>query len=146
MRANDLPVLGRMAEDLETSGRLRASTGAMMWAAYGGGVALCVAGMQRFVGVRTVAAAEQQPLVTGGVYRWSRNPQYVGYVLALGGLATARRSLPALALTGAVAAVYALWVPLEEHQLRTVLGQPYVDYASRTARWWSIRPRAAGRG
>ena len=109
------------------------------------GAALCVAGMSRFNGPDTVAASRQQPLVTGGVYRWSRNPQYVGYVLAMGGLATARRNPAAMALTGALAGVYALWVPMEEDQLRSALGQPYVDYAARTPRWW-VRPRAAARG
>jgi protein-S-isoprenylcysteine O-methyltransferase Ste14 len=66
----------------------------------------------------------------------ARNPQYLGYVIALAGAAVARRSPTALACAGAVAAAYAAWIPAEERHLTRQFGQPYVDYVHRTHRWW----------
>lgn len=99
------------------------------------GPALTVAGMSRFAGPGQVTGTAAGGLITGGVYRFSRNPQYTGYVLALTGLGLARRSGGVLALAAATAAVYAWWVPVEETALRSTFGEPYELYRRRTARW-----------
>jgi protein-S-isoprenylcysteine O-methyltransferase Ste14 len=99
------------------------------------GTGLCLLGMRRFPGPGQVSGTQNGPLVTGGIYRYSRNPQYLGYVLALTGLATARRSGAALALAGATAAIYAVWVPVEEEHLRSTIGDAYEQYLHKTRRW-----------
>jgi protein-S-isoprenylcysteine O-methyltransferase Ste14 len=104
------------------------------------GTALCAFGMRRFAGPAQVSGTQSGPLVTGGVYRYSRNPQYLGYILALTGVAVARRSAISLALAGAAAATYAVWVPIEEEQLTRTLGPAYEQYRRGTSRWWG-RPR-----
>jgi protein-S-isoprenylcysteine O-methyltransferase Ste14 len=102
----------------------------------GAGLGLCVAGMRRFSGTHELTGTRNQPLTTTGIYRHSRNPQYLGYVIALAGAAVARRSPTALTCAGAVAAAYAAWIPAEERHLTRQFGQPYVDYVHRTHRWW----------
>ncbi len=106
------------------------------WLAAAAGVGLCVAGMSRFAGVREVEGTRHEALTTAGVYRWSRNPQYLGYLVGLAGASVARRSLAAAAVTGAVGVVYAQWLPLEEEQLVREYGADYEDYRGRTSRWW----------
>ncbi len=105
-----------------------------------GGAALTVAGVGRFDDAGQVSGTRTGSFVTRGVYRWTRNPQYAGYVLVLAGAALARRSVPGLALAGAAAAVFASWVPVEERHLRRALGDEYLAYKAGTPRWLG-RPR-----
>jgi hypothetical protein len=79
----------------------------------------------QFAGTGKLTGTAVQPLVTGGIYRHSRNPQYLGYIFNLSGLAIASRSPSALALTGLLAASYAAWVPIEEEHLALLsVGEP----------------------
>ena len=107
--------------------------GAAMLAA---GAGLCVAGMGRFAGAEELTGTRNQTLLTTGVYRWSRNPQYLGYLLALTGAGLGRRSGAALGAAAALGAVYSAWIPVEERHLTGLHGQPYADYCRRTRRWW----------
>ena len=102
----------------------------------GAGLGLCVAGMGRFAGPRELTGTHNQALTTSGVYEYTRNPQYLGYLLALTGAALARRSGAALGTTGALAVVYADWIPVEEEHLTALHGHDYTDYTRRTSRWW----------
>jgi protein-S-isoprenylcysteine O-methyltransferase Ste14 len=100
------------------------------------GLGICLTGMRRFAGPSELTGTSNRALITTGIYRYSRNPQYVGYVTALGGAALGRRSTTALSWTGVLAAVYAAWVPVEEGHLRDLFGQAYIDYLNQTNRWW----------
>lgn len=100
------------------------------------GAALCIAGMSRFTGTLELSGIRNEKLTTSGVYRYSRNPQYLGYLLTLSGASIARHSCAALGSTAALAAVYAAWIPVEERHLTGLYGQPYTDYTRRTHRWW----------
>ncbi|MFC4438970.1 MULTISPECIES: methyltransferase family protein [Natrialbaceae] len=78
-------------------------------------------------------------LRTGGWYRYSRNPQYVGYVVASVGFALLANS----ALVAALCAIYAVWwltLPLaEEPWLREQYGEAYERYAERVPRFVGLR-------
>jgi protein-S-isoprenylcysteine O-methyltransferase Ste14 len=170
--ARRLPLLSRMADDMERHGSLRRSTAAAMYTAYAAHTALtgwalvgrgaplplapvaarvagaglsavgggaCVAGMSRFAGVDTVSGTSNQTLLTTGIYRYSRNPQYLGYLTSLVGVSLARRSGAGLASTAVLAAIYAAWIPVEEAHLTRLSGEPYTRYAERTRRWWGRR-------
>jgi protein-S-isoprenylcysteine O-methyltransferase Ste14 len=91
--------------------------------------------MRKFAGPGQVSGTQAGPLVTGGVYRHSRNSQYLGYVLALTGMAIARRGGASLALAASAGVAYAAWVPVEEEHLTHTLGEPYERYRRQTARW-----------
>ena len=115
----------------------RATPGSAVVAALPGaaGTALLAAGMGAFEGAAQVTGTQAGPLVTGGVYRYSRNPQYTGIVLVAAAASIATRNLPAAALTGVLATAYRWWVPVEERALAREFGDPYRDYVARTPRW-----------
>lgn len=86
----------------------------------------------------------QGQLVTDGLYRFSRNPQYVAFTAGYLGFALLCNSLPTL-VTAVLLGVELCLCPLsEEPWLRERYGQPYVEYASRVPRFLGI-PRAAAR-
>lgn len=99
------------------------------------GAVLITTGIGRFTGARQVSGMDDGRLAVGGVYRWTRNPQYVGYATALAGLAWARRSARAGALAAGAAGALVWWVPVEERHLAKVFGVPYQRYLAATPRW-----------
>jgi protein-S-isoprenylcysteine O-methyltransferase Ste14 len=117
---------------LPAPSRAAGAAGAVMTSA---GAALCLLGMRAFVGPGQVSGTSTGPLVTGGVYRLSRNPQYLGYVLVLAGTSLAARSGAGIALAGAAAATFSAWIPAEEQHLEGIMGEPYQRYRRSTARW-----------
>ncbi len=75
-------------------------------------------------------------LVTSGVYRFSRNPTYLGMEIVLLSWAVMLAS-PAAALVSALFVVYIdrFQIRPEEMVLSVSLGQEYGDYARRVRRW-----------
>jgi len=84
----------------------------------------------------------QDGLVTGGIYRWTRNPQNAMLVVVYGCLAVAADSGPTYVLCAAMMAVYVLMVLLEEPWLEGIYGEPYRRYCRRVPRFFHWR-RAA---
>ena len=107
--------------------------GGVALVALGAGVTL--AGMGRLASPGQVSGTEPGEVIADGIYQFSRNPQYVGYVVALSGLGLARRSPGALALAALAAVVYRWWVPIEERHLDQTFGARYRAYRRRTPRW-----------
>jgi len=74
-------------------------------------------------------------LVTGGPYRFCRNPMYLGHLIFLAGLALALQSWVA----AAVFAYHVVWFNArarkDEAHLATLFGDPYRDYVARVRRW-----------
>lgn len=81
----------------------------------------------------------QDGLVTGGIYRWTRNPQNAMLVVVYGCLAVAADSGPAYLLCGAMMAVYVLMVLLEEPWLAAIYGEAYRRYCRRVPRFFNWR-------
>lgn len=106
------------------------------------GLLLFVAGVRPFSSFAELAGRETGGLITGGVYRYSRNPQYVENLLMSAGASIAARSKSAAAVTAVAAVSYATYVPAEECHMERVFGDEYRRYRSRTARWIDPRGRA----
>lgn len=79
-------------------------------------------------------------LVTSGVYRWTRNPMYLGLSFLLLGWAIELGTLGALAgpLFFAVLIQYVQIRP-EEHALRARFEEDYAYYCGRVNRWLGRR-------
>lgn len=111
-----------------------------------GGALLDLAGVLRFSGPRQLTGTEPGDLVTGGVHRFSRNPQYTGMLAALSGLTVARRSWPAALLTVGLGCVLRAWVPAEERHLSRQFPEDYPHYRASTPRWLGLPARKDHRG
>jgi len=108
-------------------------------ASFGVGVFLTSAGIIEFRSLRKVSGMEASKLITTGIYRWSRNPQFLGFYLALLGMALLGRSGYAVLLTG-IAIIYCHYyiVKAEEPYLERIFGKEYVTYKSRTPRYLGV--------
>lgn len=78
-------------------------------------------------------------LITGGIYRWSRNPQNATLIVVYGCLAVAADGGATYLLCAAMMAVYALMVLCEEPWLDSVYGAPYRRYCRRVPRFFNWR-------
>lgn len=75
-------------------------------------------------------------LVIGGLYRFSRNPMYVGQALLLAGWAMWMGNLAGLlAVPAFVAWIDRLQIAPEERALEAAFGDAFRDWASRVRRW-----------
>ncbi|MDA2923491.1 isoprenylcysteine carboxylmethyltransferase family protein [Acidobacteria bacterium AH-259-L09] len=108
------------------------------------GAILLVLGMMTFRSFQRMNGRLNDRLITSGIYRWSRNPQNVGWGLALFGIAVAGRSAVALILTVVFWVRFGLYVREEERQLETSFGEEYCDYLATSHRYFGPpRPTAA---
>jgi len=106
---------------------------------FGIGVIILPMGMIEFRSLRRSTGQDISKLITTGVYRWSRNPQFVGWFLILLGISLAGRSGFAFALTGIFAiAIYLYTILLAEPYLESLYGEEYRLFKLRTARWFGI--------
>lgn len=103
------------------------------------GLAIYVACARRFAveGLGTPAPYDPpRRLVTGGLFRWMRNPFYVGIVSILLGEAALYASGAMLWYAAAFAVGFHLRVVLyEEPVLRGLFGDEFERYAARVPRW-----------
>lgn len=74
-------------------------------------------------------------LVSGGLFRFSRNPTFVGQFLLLAGLGLAIPSVPTLLAAFLFLCSAVTQVRSEEAALRSTLGEAYDRYAAQVPRW-----------
>lgn len=111
---------------------------ALALAALGGGVAL--SGLWQFHRARTsfnpLAPERARTLVTGGIYRVTRNPMYLGMLLVLAGWAVWLGNAASwLGLPLSMALLTVLQIAPEERILRQRFGAEFERYAARVRRW-----------
>lgn len=104
------------------------------------GGTIAVAGVWQFRRARTTVhplrPETATSLVTAGVYRFTRNPMYLGLLLALCGWALLLGQPAALLLAaGYVPVMNRLQIVPEETALRLRFGAAFNDYQARVRRW-----------
>lgn len=106
------------------------------------GLVLLAIGMLEFRTLRRSCGQDTSELITGGIYGWSRNPQFIGCLLYLLGISVAGRSIYAFALTGA-ASIIIWWytIYLAEPYLERLYGEDYRAYLKGSPRWLGIPGR-----
>jgi protein-S-isoprenylcysteine O-methyltransferase Ste14 len=100
------------------------------------GEAVRLAGVAAAGTVTRRRSRDVQRLVTYGVFRWVRNPLYVGNFLIWMGFVVISGVLWFLPLAIALFALeYSLIVAYEEGVLESIFGAEYLDYKRTTPRW-----------
>lgn len=109
------------------------------------GLALFVAGFRMIARAKAVFDENDQPslpgepttrLVTAGPYRYSRNPNYLGTVIAGVGGAIGLDMVWVLGTTLLSAVILEFWmIRPEERYLAAVFGDEYHSYARKVRRW-----------
>jgi len=114
------------------------------WAAslvfLGAGAVVGVAGIYSFRNARTTVnpwrTYDSSALVVSGIYRLSRNPMYLGLLLALFGRGLFLANVFAVALAWAfIPYMNRFQIGPEERALEQTYGQPFRDYCGRVRRW-----------
>ena len=104
------------------------------------GVAVALAGVVAFRRARTtvnpLTPSATAIVVSGGIYRFTRNPMYLGFLVALAGWA-AQLSNAAAALVVPAFVVYLTQFQIkpEERALAAKFGPQFTQYMSRVRRW-----------
>lgn len=80
---------------------------------------------------------ERSGLVTGGIYRWTRNPQYATIIPLYCGLAVAADNGGTYLLCAGLVAVYVLMAVVEEPWLEVAYGAAYARYRQRVPRFFN---------
>lgn len=110
--------------------------GALLFVA---GLAVTLACVSRFAteGRGTLSPVDPtQQLVSGGLYRFSRNPMYLGVLAMLAGEALFFRYWPLAAYGAGFFVVFHLFILLhEEPRLRRDFGAAYEAYCRKVRRW-----------
>ena len=104
------------------------------------GAAVAAAGVWSFHRHRTTVhplhPEKATAIVTTGVYRWSRNPMYLGMALALlGWAAWLAHPLALLGVPAFMAAIQRLQIVPEERALAAKFGTAYAAYCRHVRRW-----------
>lgn len=103
------------------------------------GMVLAVGALRGFRHHKTTFVPHGEPttLVLFGPYRWTRNPMYVGLLIALTGFAVflGKPLLYAVPLL-LFLVLDRVFVPYEEAKLARLFGASYVDYLCRVNRWF----------
>jgi len=104
------------------------------------GLLLALVGVLQFRRARTtvnpMSPAKASALVSSGIYRWSRNPMYLGMALLLLGVAAWGSTLAGYLLVLAFCWFLTRFqiIP-EERALLAAFGQEFAQYMARVRRW-----------
>jgi protein-S-isoprenylcysteine O-methyltransferase Ste14 len=75
-------------------------------------------------------------IITGGAYRFTRNPMYVSLVIVYLGVVGIQGQLwPLLLLPLPVTLIHRKVIPFEEARMRQVFGESYENYCASVRRW-----------
>ena len=105
----------------------------------GVGLAIMVAGMMEFRSLRKISGRDTSKIITTGMYRWSRNPQYTGWFIWLLAISLMGRSCLAFLFTIVfIIGIHLYNVRLEEPYLERVFGEDYRRYKASVPRYIGI--------
>jgi protein-S-isoprenylcysteine O-methyltransferase Ste14 len=102
------------------------------------GITLILTATAGFTKAKTgiVPFSESTQLVTGGIYRFTRNPMYLGMTFILAAVATAFGSLSAwIPLPLFILIIQQQFIVNEEIFLTGIYGDEYRDYRRKVRRW-----------
>ena len=110
--------------------------GGLALLALGVGVVVSAAGLFRKVGTPLVPFEESTAVVTTGMFRFTRNPMYLGMIVGLLGVAILLGSVVAfLPIPVFAAIIHFQFIVHEEQFMEGLFGEEYLTYKRRVRRW-----------
>jgi len=100
-----------------------------------GGIALEAWGLASMASFRRMSGMQPDRLISGGAFRYSRNPQNVGIGIALTGVALLGDSALSLLVAAGFWTIFRVYVSYEEAHLARTFGGEYERYRQRTPRF-----------
>lgn len=103
------------------------------------GLIISFAGARKFKIVETNILTFDKPdkLVTSGLFAWSRNPMYLGFVFCALGVAISLGALSSLIIAFLFCITLDRWyVQFEEAKMEDTFGKDYLAYKKRVRRWF----------
>jgi protein-S-isoprenylcysteine O-methyltransferase Ste14 len=106
-----------------------------------GGILLVASGVQSFRKAKTTvnprSPGQSSALVVIGLYRYTRNPMYLGFFLLLCSLGIYQSLILNLILgpSGFVAYMNKFQIRPEEEALQKIYGEEFIEYKKRVRRW-----------
>lgn len=82
---------------------------------------------------------ERTTLITEGIYRWSRNPAFVGFDLLYLSICLLFFNIPLLIVSVWAAVMLHLQILQEEEHMERMFGEQYTGYKARTCRYFGRR-------
>ena len=82
---------------------------------------------------------EKTTLVTNGIYKWSRNPAFVGFDLLYLSMCLLFFNIPLLIVSVWAAVMLHLQILQEENHMRKMFGEDYITYMKHTFRYLGKR-------
>jgi protein-S-isoprenylcysteine O-methyltransferase Ste14 len=86
--------------------------------------------------VRATSYGEPQRLVTDGIFKYSRNPIYVAFLIPLASITTLSPFAAVAAIILYIGAMNATIIRCEERKLERKFGDDYTRYLARVPRWF----------
>ena len=102
------------------------------------GAVIVFAAVWEFRSLARMSGRRTDKLITTGPYRYSRNPQNVGWFLGLLGIAVYGRSSVGLLFAVLLLAAFRTYVPIEEKHLERVYGTEWQRYRQHTPRFLGL--------
>ncbi len=109
------------------------------------GATLLVIGIVVIILAKTEFKREEQPsapgkpttkIVTSGIFRWSRNPLYLGIILAVSGIGLSINNIWIVVLDIPLAiTIHMILIIPEEKYLINIFGDQYLSYMNEVRRW-----------
>ena len=109
------------------------------------GLVLCLVSMVVFRSPLNVLCLDVGALTLTGPYRWSRNPQYIGFFAFLFGFALTDWSWWCLVTMVIIATYMHLLILVEEEHLRRTFGEKYTDFCQAVPRYFGRTGSPSGR-
>lgn len=102
------------------------------------GTVLCALAMFAFRSPLKILCLDAGTLSLRGPYRWSRNPQYIGFFMFLAGFALNDWSWWCLVILTIIASYMHLLILVEEEHLIRTFGEPYAKYCRTVPRYFQV--------
>lgn len=79
---------------------------------------------------------EKTALITNGIYKWSRNPAFVGFDLLYLSMCLLFYNIPLLVVSVWAAVMLHLQILQEENHMKKMAGEEYITYMKHTSRYF----------